>query len=78
MNVMAGNWCCSETSMSVTGPQTRDVQSSGVETSSAIGRRPSTWANETECMFSGGVRVVSRATSPCTDARVSVLIAGGR
>ena len=64
--------------MSVTGPHTLEVHSSGVENSSATGRLPSTWLNDTECMFSGGSRVVSRPTLPPIDESVSVLIAGGR
>ena len=64
--------------MSVTGPQTLEWHSSGVENNSATGRLPSTWSRDTECMLSGGRRVVSRATFPCTLASVSVAIAGGR
>ena len=64
--------------MSVTGPQIREWHSSGVENSSRIGFLPRTWLNDTECICSGGVRVVSRPTLPCVLASVSVAIAGGR
>ena len=47
--------------MSVTGPQTLEMQSCGVENSRATGRLPETLLNETECMLSGGTRVVSNA-----------------
>ena len=40
--------------MSVTGPQTFEMHSWGVENSSATGRLPSTWLNDTECMLSAG------------------------
>ncbi len=64
--------------MSLTGPQTLDVHSAGVENSSAIGRLPSTWLNDTACMSSGGMRFVSSVMSQCTVASVLVSIAGGR
>ena len=64
--------------MSVTGPQTREMHSCGVENSSATGCLPSTWLNDTECMLSGGTRVVSSATLPCVVASVSVAMSGGR
>src|SRR5665213_2793000 len=58
--------------MSVTGPHTFEMHSCGVENSSATGRLPSTESNDTDCMASGGTRVLSSAASPCTDAAVSV------
>ena len=45
--------------MSVTGPHTLEMHSCGVENSRATGFLPRTWLNDTECMLSGGTRVVS-------------------
>src|SRR5690242_15749060 len=79
MNVIRfPNSCCSWTAMSVTGPHTLEMHSCGVENSSATGFLPSKLLNDTECMLSGGVRVVSTAVLPFTEAAVSVAIAGGR
>ena len=64
--------------MSVTGPQTRELHNSGVENRSAIGRLPSTWLNETACMFSGGMPRREQASSRGTEASVSVATSGGR
>ena len=64
--------------MSVTGPHTLEIHSCGVENSSAIGFLPSTWLNDTECMLSGGIRVVSNAMFPWVVASVSVAMSGGR
>src|SRR5215212_9498411 len=63
--------------MSTTGPQTRDWQSCGVANSSATGFLPTTSANESPCMSSGGCRVSIDATSPLADASVSVCTCGG-
>ena len=63
---------------SVTGPQTRETQNCGVENSSATGRLPSTWLSATECIDSGGVRVVSSESLPPTLAAVSVAMSGAR
>src|SRR5215212_2999576 len=66
---------CSATS--VTGPQTRDWHSCGVENSNATGFLPSTWSNESACMSLGGTRVSSSFSLPLTDASVSVATFGG-
>src|SRR3954466_2774260 len=66
---------CSATS--VTGPQTRDWQSCGVENSSATGFLPSTWSSESLCMSLGGTRVSSSFSLPFTEASVSVATRGG-
>src|SRR6516225_9643986 len=70
--------CCNSTAISVTGPHTLEMHSCGVENNSATGLFPSTWLKDTECMLSGGMRVVASATLPCVVASVSVAIAGGR
>src|SRR3954469_14743875 len=62
---------------SVTGPQTRDWHSCGVENSSATGFLPSTWSNESSCMSLGGTRVSSSFSLPLTEASVSVGTFGG-
>src|SRR5262245_3166797 len=62
---------------SVTGPQTRDWHSCGVENSSAIGFLPSTLSNESLCMSLGGTRVSSNFSLPLTEAIVSVATRGG-
>src|SRR3954453_6294559 len=59
-------------SMSVTGPQTRDWQSCGVENSSATGFLPTTPAKSTACMSLGGTRVSILDTSPLAVSSVSV------
>src|SRR5690242_974203 len=66
---------CSATS--VTGPQTRDWQSCGVENSSATGFLPSTLSNDSSCMSLGGTRVSRSFTLPLTEASVSVATRGG-
>ena len=53
------------------------MQSCGVENNSAIGRLPRTWLNDTECMLSGGTRVVS-SDAAVPVATVSVAMSGGR
>ena len=63
--------------MSVTGPQTREMQSCGVEMSSATGRLPSAWVSETLAIDSAGRRVVSSDRLPPTEASVSVATRGG-
>src|SRR3954467_12172721 len=62
---------------SVTGPQTRDWHSCGVENSSATGFLPSTWSNDSLCMSLGGTRVSSSFWLPLTEASVSVATRGG-
>ena len=62
--------------MSVTGPQTRDWQSCGVEKSSATGFVPRTLSKLCSCMSLGGVRVSSSSSSPPTEASVSVATFG--
>src|SRR6185436_10186157 len=63
-------------SMSVTGPHTRDWHSCGVENSNATGFLPTTSAKSTACMSLGGTRVSILETSPLADASVSVWTLG--
>ena len=59
--------------MSVTGPQTRDWHSCGVENSSATGLVPTTSANDFSCSSgAGGWRVSIFSSSPLADSIVSV------
>src|SRR5689334_447394 len=75
--ILLANCFCSDTAMSVTGPQTFEMHSWGVENSSATGRLPRTWFKDAECICSAGTRVVSSAASPWTLDSVSVAIDGG-
>ena len=66
---------CICSAMSVTGPQTRDAHSCGVENSSATGFLPTTSAKSV-CMSEGGWRVSIFETSPPALSSVSVWIFG--
>src|SRR5215208_1215041 len=62
---------------SVTGPQTRDWHSCGVENSSATGFLPTTSAKDSWCSSGAvGIRVSIDSTSPLADATVSVSTLG--
>src|SRR5882757_4088716 len=62
--------------MSVTGPQTREEHSCGVENSSATGFLPTTLAKSSLCMSLGGERVSIFDTSPFAVSSVSVCTFG--
>ena len=60
-------------SMSVTGPQTRDWHSCGVANSSATGFLPTTSAKDSLCSSGAvGIRVSIDSSSPLAEATVSV------
>src|SRR3954469_23596458 len=65
-------------SMSVTGPQTRDWHSCGVANSSATGFLPKTSAKDSWCSSGAvGIRVSLGSSSPLAGATVSVYTVGG-
>src|SRR3954462_10499203 len=70
-------FCLSWSSMSVTGPHTRDWHSCGVANSSATGFLPTTSANDFWCSSgAGGIRVSIDLSSPLADPRVSLWTLG--